>query len=125
MTELEKFLRHPTPSQWNREIRVYGWSGPDGSSCSRDNIEGVVIGSDIPRHEDSTLPANLHDWRYQQGRRKKLPQSFRKAADEGYRDGCLERVSHLVGFSGWKARKRCHIRYRALRWFGRRAWKER
>lgn len=120
---MEAFLRPPTKHQWLREIKHHGWSGPDGSSASTDNIGGIVIGTTSKAFGDSQRPANLHDWYYQQGRRKGLHRRFRKAADKVYRDGCLRCVSILVGYAGWKARQRCRIRYRVLRLFGRRAWK--
>jgi hypothetical protein len=118
----ERFLRLPTKAEWDREFEYFGWEGSDGSSSSFDDIEGIRIGVTSRRLIDLSYPANLHDWRYQMGRRKVLPASFRKAADKGYRDDCLDEVSVLVGFSGWKARVRCHIRYYALRVFGGFAW---
>lgn len=122
LLEREWFLRLPTKAEWKREMEYHGWTGPDGSAASRDNIEGIVIGTESAEFDDSTLPANLHDWRYQMGRRKKLGKALRKAADEGYRDGCLEQTSILVGFSGWKARRRAWIRYRVLRVPGVSSW---
>lgn len=126
MTEdekLERFLRLPTPVEWRREFKYFDWEGPDGSSCSLDDIEGIRIGTTSTNIADLRYPANLHDWRYQQGRRKRLSDVFRKVADQDYLDGCLGRTFLLVGFSGWKARKRCWIRYFGLRVFGRFAWK--
>ena len=119
---LERFLQLPTPEEWRREFEYFGWSGSDGSSSSSDNIEGIQIGKTSRKIGDIGYPANLHDWRYQMGRRKVLPAECRKAADQGYRDDCLLSVAILIGFSGWKARVRCRWRYYALRVFGGFAW---
>ena len=118
---IENFLKFPTEIKWKHEIEKIGWTGPDGSSVSRDNIEGIVIGTNTSDFADSKLPANLHDWRYQIGRRLKLPEKFRRVSDKGYRDDCIKKTSILVGFSGWKARRRSWFRYRILRAFGWRA----
>ena len=118
---MENFLSPPTIEQWYYELDR-GWDGPDGSSCSTDNIGGIVIGTTSEEHSESDRPANLHDWYYRLGRRKRLGRRFRKAADKVYRDRCLECVEILVGWAGWKARRRCHARYRGLRILGWRAW---
>ena len=119
---LERFLCIPNLVEWHREFEYFGWAGSDGSSSSFDNIEGIQIGKTSRKLGDIGYPANLHDWRYQLGRRKRLGPVFRKAADKGYRDDCLLSVAILVGFSGWKARVRCWIRYYALRVFGVSSW---
>ncbi|KKL25338.1 hypothetical protein LCGC14_2406300 [marine sediment metagenome] len=119
---MERFLRLPTKEEWTSELEN-GWDGPDGSSASTDNIGGIVIGKTSRSFYSSELPANLHDWYYRLGRRKGLHRRFRKAADKSYRNGCLEKVSILVGWAGWKARMRCRTRYQGLRLFGWRAWK--
>jgi hypothetical protein len=119
---LKRFLHFPTKAEWDREFEYFGWSGSDGSSSSFDDIEGIRIGKTSRKISDIGYPANLHDWRYQMGRRKVLPAACRKAADKGYRDDCLLSVAILVGFSGWKARVRCHIRYYVLRLVGGFAW---
>lgn len=118
---LEEFLRAPTLKEWNAEL-ADGWSGSDGSSSSTDNIEGIRIGITSRSYSYSHLPANLHDWLYRLGRKHGLGSKFRKAADRAYRDICLERISSLLGWSGWKARRRCAIRYAVLRLFGAAAW---
>lgn len=118
---LKRFLRPPTKAQWKWELE-HGWDGPDGSSCSTDNIGGIVIGTTSKKYNDSKRPANRHDYYYRLGRRKRLSRRYRKAADKVYRDTCLEAVSILVGWAGWKARRRCHARYRGLRILGWRAW---
>jgi hypothetical protein len=122
---LEDFLEIPTEEEWQREIDVHGWTGPDGSSSSTDDIEGIRIGVTSPSYEFATLPANLHDWRYQLARRLRLPAPWRRAADAGYRDGCLACVAILIGFSGRVARRRARARYWILRAAGWRAWRTR
>lgn len=94
---------------------------PDGSSASLDDIEGIRIGISGPEYRPR-LPANLHDFRYWWSRNHEMVPWTRQEADAEYRDGCLRCVSILVGFSGWKARKRCWARYWGLRAFGRAAW---
>jgi hypothetical protein len=119
---LARFLHIPTLIEWQREFEYFGWDGSDGSTSSFDDIEGIRIGITSRNIKDVGYPANLHDWRYQLGRRKRLGPKFRRAADKGYRDDCLLAISVLVGFSGWKARIRCWIRYFALRLFGVSSW---
>jgi hypothetical protein len=96
----------------------------DGSSASLDDIEGIRIGisEDPPKWRNPALPAALHDMRYWKARTYKHVPWTRQEADAEYRDGCLRCVSVLVGFSGWKARKRCWLRYYGLRAFGRKAY---
>jgi hypothetical protein len=121
---LEKFLSAPTLTEWQREIDEHGWCGPDGSSCSLDDVQGIRIGITSPSYKHNGLPANRHDWHYQLGRRFKLPERFRVAADVAYRDGCSEMTAHLIGLSGWLARIQCRARYFILRHFGMGAWRE-
>lgn len=124
-SEVAAFLRLPTKEQWKLELDRFGWSGPDGSSASTDNIGGLRIGNTSRAYKYAKLPANHHDWMYQQGRRKRIPKRLRRAADKSYRDECLAVVSVLIGYAGWKARRRCHFRFRVLRMVGWRAWKTR
>lgn len=120
---LEQFLAIPTREEWYAELSA-GWTGPDGSSMSFDDIEGVRIGVTSRLWRNCTLPANLHDWRYHLGRTRKLPQSFRAAADAGYRDGCIEAVrTTLIGFSQKKGVARAYARWAALRVAGWFAWR--
>lgn len=124
---LEEFIARPVYNAWRAEL-ADGWPGPDGSSQSTDTIMGVRIGrtSRLFRYVD--LPANRHDWYYRLGRKWRLPEAWRRAADKVYRDLCLERCrAELVG---WKlalrpvAVARCHGRYAALRAGARFAWTE-
>jgi hypothetical protein len=96
----------------------------DGSSASLDDIEGIRIGisENPPRWRKPALPASLHDYRYFCARTQKVIPWTRQEADAEYRDGCLRCVSVLVGFSGWKARRRCWLRYYGLRIAGRAAY---
>lgn len=119
---LEVFLRRPTRGIWNRELRA-GWTGPDGSSLSTDTILGVRIGATSSDYRYVDLPANRHDWLYRLGRRYDLPESWRKAADQMYRDLSLGRCR--VELRGWRrafAVVRCHARYAGLRAGARFAW---
>lgn len=109
------FLEPPSKQEWYTEIFEHGWGGSDGSSCSLDAIQGIVIGVTSPHHMYSNLPANLHDWRYQRIRRLGLTELHRKAADLGYYVDCLSAVSHLTGARGWLARQQCRTRYWVLR----------
>jgi hypothetical protein len=119
----EDFLRRPTRSQWLAALRT-GWTGPDGSSCSFDVIQGVRIGRSGPGFEHAHLPANRHDWFYELGRRFGLPESYRRLADLDYRESCKDTLrSVLEGPSLWFGLLRCHLRYVALRLGGRRAWR--
>lgn len=121
---LEEFLAPPTLEAWCRELELHGWAGPDGSSCSLDDIMGVRIGITSRSWEHARLPANEHDWRYQLGRRHGLPESYRKAADQGYRDGCAHRVrAALIGWRVPVGAARAWARYVGLRLFGRLAWR--
>jgi hypothetical protein len=118
---IHEFLRPPSLEEWNATLSL-GWSGPDGSSSSLDDIEGIRIGITSTSYDHAHLPANWHDWLYMLGRTHRLPQNYRAAADALYCDRCLDQVAILIGWNGWKARTRCYIRYRALRLFGRHAW---
>lgn len=120
---LDEFLAPPAREAWEAELAA-GWSGPDGSSSSLDDIEGVRIGITSTSHEHHALPANRHDWRYHLGRTRMLPPEFRAAADREYRDGCAERVrSTLIGWRVKAGEARAHARFYALRLFGGRAWR--
>lgn len=113
---LDQFLAEPTERDWLHEMAVFGWPGPNGSSASLDAVMGVLIGKKSPKYEYHQLPANLHDWRYQLGRRLRLPWEWSIPADAAYRDGCLERVrAALVGPWLWLAVFFCHARYVGLR----------
>ena len=120
MTVVE-FLEVPTHERWIDEIDRYGWPGPNGSSASLDDIQGIRIGissASFRENHDPTgtlYPASLHDYRHQLGRRLRLPFPYSLPADEAYRDGCLRRTRNLIGFSGWVARRQCAWRYRVLR----------
>jgi hypothetical protein len=127
---LEEFLKIPNQEEWQREQDDHLWLGPDGSSSSLDDVQGIRIGISSPsfkrNHDEAGViyPASLHDWRYQLGRRLRLPERYRKAADEGYRAGCRRKTSHLIGFSGTIARWQCAFRYWMLRHFAMGAWRD-
>tara|TARA_R110000824_G_scaffold21496_6_gene80073 strand:- start:4415 stop:4789 length:375 start_codon:yes stop_codon:yes gene_type:complete len=122
---LEDFMRIPTRLDWNREIE-FGWPGPDGSTASTDHMMGVKIGVTSKAFEHSTLPANLHDWRYRLGRENGLGGNYRRVADVAYRDDCIKyirtqldsRVATALGVS------RAWVRYGVLRAFGWKAFKK-
>jgi hypothetical protein len=120
---LEEFLCPPTLEEWEAEIAA-GWPGPDGSTSSLDDVEGVRIGISSPDFMWALLPANLHDWRYRLSRRcGGLPKAWRQAADAAYRDGCAQRVREtLIGWRVWAGARRAEVRYVGLRWFGRFVW---
>jgi len=134
MKNAAQFLLNPrTPEQlvaampsyrnWKAELQS-GWPGPDGSTSSLDNIEGIQIGLTTTDYR-TDLPANLHDFRYRVIRRlwaggvidKSMVQKMRAAADAEHLEKLLEAVSVLVGWHGFKARIRARVRYRALRLF--------
>lgn len=120
---LEEFLAQPTREEWYAELEA-GWRGPDGSSCSLDDVLGVRIGITSRLWRYATLPANLHDWRYHLGRKHGLPSSYRAAADAEYRDGCAARVADAL--IGWRVRAgaaRAYARWLVLRALGWRAWR--
>lgn len=79
-----------------------GWPGPDGSSSSLDNIEGVSIGKSSPAFADYVFPANRHDFRYELGRRLELPEAYRRAADREHRGvvGCRRLPRRLLRLEG-------------------------
>lgn len=121
----ELIERWPTKEEWSAELRS-GWGGSNGSSCSLDNIEGVVIGTST--HEYSPqYPANWHDFLYRVIRRLYVIGKisgderyyFQLAADQAHYAALLDSVAHLVGINGWLARKRAVVRYYALRWAGK------
>lgn len=120
-------LLEPGEIAWESELRS-GWPGPDGSSCSLDNVEGIKIG-ETTRDYRPDLPANLHDFRYRVIRRlrawnlidSKQAAELRALADQEHYTKLMESVSILVGWNGWKARQRVRARYYALRLFGRRS----
>lgn len=119
---LREFMAPPSMAAWNREL-AEGWAGPDGSSRSLDDVMGVRIGVTSRSFEHSGLPANRHDWRYRLGRRYRLPEAWRAAADAEYRDLCIERTdAALVGWRRHVARWRAWGRYYILRLAGRPAW---
>lgn len=122
---LDTFMRLPREVDWLHQIHL-GWSGPDGSSLSTDTICGVRIGVTSDSFFYSGLPANLHDWRYRLARKYRLPDEWRKPADQAYRDDCIAACrSNLIR---WKkpllpiALARCHARYAGLRAGARFAW---
>lgn len=127
-------LQHPTIREWAKAVdgfaldsppgalRMVERLDPDGSSNSFDSVQGIVIGSSDALFRDPQLPANLHDFRYWYARNHADVPWTRQEADAEYRDGCLREVSILVGWSGWKARRQCWLRYYALRVAGRRAY---
>lgn len=119
---VEDFLARPTESEWAAEL-LAGWNGPDGSSNSLDDVEGIRIGITSRSWAHCDLAANRHDWYYQLGRRWRLGPEFRKAADAWYRDRCIEITdAALIGWRVHKARARAWLRYWALRAFGDHAW---
>lgn len=124
MMTKNQFLALPTADEWQQELRE-GWEGSDGSTCSTDKIFGVVIGRKSRAYHHHKLPATLHDWRYRMGRRYDLPESYRKAADEEYRDGCIAATDAALGnfFLRACAHARANTRYYALRAFGERAFR--
>jgi hypothetical protein len=120
---LEEFLAPPTREAWYAELDA-GWSGPDGSSLSFDDLEGVRIGITSKLWRYAGLPANRHDWRYHLGRKHKLPESYRTSADAGYRDGCRESVANtLIGWRVKAGAARAYARWAGLRVFGWAAWR--
>ena len=126
MLEYSAFaMVEPLERHWAAELRS-GWPGPDGSSCSLDNVEGIKIG-ETTREYRPDLPANLHDFRYRVIRRlykwglitDAEASELRLLADLEHYEKLMESVSILVGWNGWKARQRVRARYYALRAFGR------
>ena len=122
--QIEEFMQIPTKEQWASEL-AQGWEGPDGSSCSTDHIMGIRIGITSPCYGYIDLPANLHDWRYQLGRRFDLSEAHRRAADIAYRKDCIREIKESLDgkmmtaigiFRSW-------VRYYALRAFGWKAWR--
>lgn len=121
---LEEFLAAPTRDQWQAAL-AEGWPGPDGSSMSTDRMCGVRIGITSRAYMFHDLPANRHDWRYLLGRTYRLGAPFRLAADEGYRDMCVERFrQRLVQPRLAEGIVRAHIRFAVLRLGARFAWTE-
>ncbi len=119
---VEDFLARPTRSQWEAQLAL-GWGGSDGSTAARDVIAGVRVGATSRRLEDVDLPANRHDWYYELGRSYGLGERFRRAADQAYREMCLQRLRGVRGLRGALARTNVNLRYLALRLFGLGAWK--
>jgi hypothetical protein len=117
----QEFMEHPTHEQWLEEIDKHGWRGPDGSSASFDSIQGIRVGIMSASYEKNLAPdgdlyaASGHDWRHQLGRRLDLPTRYSGPNDRYYRDRCLQHTAHLMGWSGWKARRSCWFRWRVLR----------
>ena len=115
-------MRRPTRDEWEAELNL-GWAGPDGSSSSLDDIEGVRIGITSRDYRHVDLPANRHDFYYRLGRKHQLGLEYRKAADVYYRDACIARVaSTLIGWRVKVGKARAWMRYVALRAFGGVAW---
>lgn len=123
-----EFAEHtPTEDEWAAELES-GWAGSNGSSVSLDDIEGVRIGL-TSRAYRPDLPANLHDYQYRVLRRllalRRIDETTRaemqRAADRRHLCGLQHKLLVLVGFDGWKARRRARLRYTALRWFGKSA----
>lgn len=123
------FLRRPTKEAWRAELNG-GWNGPDGSSWSFDSIFGVRIGKTSVQHRYAHLPANLHDWRYQQLRRllaggvpRKVLRRLQRKADREYRLDCIESVRKaLIGWRAYLVKPFAWHRYYWLRLLGHRAW---
>jgi hypothetical protein len=121
---LEEFLAPPTREAWYAELGA-GWSGPDGSSWSFDDVMGVRIGITSRLWRHAHYPANRHDWRYHLGRKHRLPENYRAAADAEYRDGCAASVCEaLIGWRVQAGRARAYARWAFLRAFGRHAWRK-
>ena len=117
------YALRPTPGQWEAEVTA-GWEGPDGSSCSTDDIMGIRIGITGPEYEYIDLAANRHDWYYRLGRRLRLSRKHRKVADSWYRDRCIEITdAALIGWRAYAARGRARVRYYVLRAVGGFAWR--
>lgn len=118
---IAEFMREPKHVDWLNEIDSFGWRGPDGSSSSTDDIQGIRIGIKSASYRENLAAdgrlyaASGHDWRHQLGRRLGLPAHYSRPNDTYYRNRCLEHVSVLIGFSGWKARRQCWARWRVLR----------
>lgn len=111
-----------TVREWKAAID-WGWPGPDGSTASLDNIEGVVIGKTTRDPRWRHLPASRHDFFYELGRRFQLDSRYRKAADQDYRDTCIGILQEaLVGLNQRLGVLRAHARYWGLRLFARRAF---
>jgi hypothetical protein len=114
----------PTAGEWQAEVES-GWPPCDGSSCSLDDIEGIRIGRSGTEYAP-WLPANRHDYDYRVIRRlvalrwidEATRSAMQAAADEKHLGGLLERVSVLIGWNGFKARARAHVRYHVLRLVG-------
>ena len=122
--KLNMFMAVPTVDEWHDEIER-GWRGPDGSSMSTDHMMGVRIGLTSTDYKHAKLPANLHDWRYQLGRRLRLDGRFRHAADVAYRDDCIAYIPRKLDGRTMIAIgvARAWVRYYALRLFGWKAWR--
>ena len=121
---IKKFLAKPSWFNWAEELDA-GWPGPDGSSCSLDDIQGVRIGITSRSYRHADLAANRHDWYYRLGRRFRLGHKFRKAADAWYRDRCIEQINEtIIGFSRRMGVARAHARYYGLRVGGWIAWRK-
>ncbi len=122
--DVSVFLLRPTEGQWRLELNR-GWDGPDGSSCSLDDIMGIRIGITSSEYEHVDLAANRHDWYYRLGRRLKLSRAHRMTADAWYRDRCIAITdAALIGWRVYAARARAHARYVLLRAFGWLAWRK-
>jgi hypothetical protein len=110
-----------TREEWEWLVGL-GWIS-DGSSRSLDNIEGIRIGRSGTDYADAPYPANRHDFWYELGRLFRLGSAFKLAADRDYRDCCIVSLRlNLVGLNMRKGVARAHVRYYALRAFGRGAW---
>lgn len=117
----------PTREEWLAEVSS-GWPPCDGSSASLDDLEGILIGCSGDEYRPD-LPANLHDYHYRVIRRliayhqvdETVRAAMQAAADQRHYEGLMACTTILVGFSGWKARRRAWVRYQALRWLGRRS----
>lgn len=114
----------PTREQWEAEV-ASGWPPSDGSTASLDDVEGIQIGVSGSAYRPD-LPANHHDYDCRVVRRLlfsgqvdlRTARQMRAAADWKHYEALLRAVSVLVGWSGWKARRRAYGRYVGLRLFG-------
>lgn len=121
----EDFAEHrPRRDEWTAEVES-GWPPSDGSTASLDDLEGIQIGIAGAAYRPD-LPANHHDYDCRVIRRLLFSgqvdlataRQMRQVADRKHYVNLLRAVSVLVGWSGWKARRRAYVRYLGLRAFG-------